>query len=91
MATTLPVVAKEHLEQRLREAFEGIHHLLVEDLTGSQDHYRVTIVATDFEGLSRVAQHQRVYRSLGDWMYGPIHALALDTHTPQTWAATQGT
>ena len=26
-----------------------------------------------------VEQHQLVYKALGDWMKGPIHALALNT------------
>lgn len=56
----------------------------IEDLTGSKDHYRATIVSAAFEGLSRVEQHQLVYRALGELMAGPVHALALATHTPKT-------
>jgi len=56
--------------------------IIAQDLTGGGDHWRVRIVATEFEGLNMIEQHQLVYRSLGEWMHGPIHALSLDTSTP---------
>lgn len=59
----------------------------VVDLTGTQDHFQARIVSQAFEGKSLVAQHQLVYRALGEAMQGPIHALALQTYTPATWAA----
>jgi stress-induced morphogen len=36
--------------------------------------------------MSRVGQHQAVYRALGDLMKGPIHALALNTYAPDVYA-----
>jgi stress-induced morphogen len=53
----------------------------VEDLTGTQDHFRAEIVTRAFEGKSRVDQHRMVYAALGDLMKGPVHALALTTRT----------
>lgn len=53
-----------------------------QDLTGGGDHWRVRIVAEEFRGLSMIEQHQLVYKALGDWMHGPIHALSLDTSAP---------
>lgn len=53
------------------------------DMTGGGDHWQLSIVATEFQGLSLVEQHQLVYKALGEWMHGPIHALALTTKTPQ--------
>ena len=52
------------------------------DLTGGGDHWRLKIVAEEFKGLSMVEQHQLVYRSLGNLMESTIHALSLDTSTP---------
>jgi len=60
--------------------------LELKDLTGTKDHYEATIVSPQFEGLSRVAQHQAVYRALGELMKGPVHALALHTFTPSSYA-----
>jgi stress-induced morphogen len=80
------VIEASVVEARIREHLKGVVHLEIRDLTGTQDHYDATIVATDFEGLSRVAQHQLVYRALGELMNGPVHALALKTFTPEAWA-----
>ncbi len=53
------------------------------DMTGGGDHWQLTIYAKEFDGLSLVEQHQLVYRSLGEWMHGPIHALSLNTRVPE--------
>ena len=74
------------LEARLREGIPDVRHLAVEDLTGTKDHYKATVVSAAFAGKSRVEQHQMVYRALGELMAGPVHALALETHTPEAWA-----
>ncbi len=49
------------------------------DMTGGGDHWQVRIVASEFQGLSLIKQHQLVYRALGSWMHKEIHALSLDT------------
>lgn len=74
------------LEEKIRAAIEGVTHLSIEDLTGTKDHFQAVVVSPAFAALSRVEQHQAVYRALGDLMAGPVHALALRTYTPETWA-----
>ena len=59
-------------------------HLEVE---GDGRHFFATIVSAEFEGLSRVRRHQRVYAALGDRMREQIHALSMKTLTPAEWAA----
>ncbi|MCX6131181.1 MAG: BolA family transcriptional regulator [Proteobacteria bacterium] len=49
------------------------------DMTGGGDHWRLTIRAREFQGLTLVEQHQLIYKALGEWMAGPIHALSLVT------------
>ena len=51
----------------------------VTDLTGGGDHFRATVVAAEFGGLSRIEQHRRVYAVFGAEIGGPIHALSLET------------
>lgn len=80
------MVEPNEVEARLRAAFPDVSVLEIEDLTGTKDHYRATIVSAQFAGMSRVAQHQAVYRALGELMSGPIHALALNTYTPESYA-----
>ena len=79
------MIEPSEIEQILRAAFPDATVLEIEDLTGSKDHYQATIVSGSFSGLTRVAQHQAVYRALGDLMKGPIHALALNTYAPEAY------
>jgi acid stress-induced BolA-like protein IbaG/YrbA len=61
------------------------------EVEGDGRHFFATIVSPEFEGTSRVARHQRVYRALGDRMREQIHALSMKTLTPAEWAdATPG-
>jgi len=53
----------------------------------SETHFKVTLVSSRFEGQRSVRRHQAVYAVLGDWLAGPVHALALHTFTPEEWAA----
>lgn len=75
------------LEQLIRDKIDGVTHVAIEDLTGTKDHFQAVVVSPVFASLSRVQQHQAVYRALGDLMAGPVHALALQTYTPDSWAA----
>ena len=56
--------------------------VLVENIKGN-DHLQVTVVASEFIGLSLVKQHQLVYSALKNELASEaIHALALKTETP---------
>ena len=52
---------------------------------GSESHFKVTIVATEFEQLGLVKRHQAVYAALSELMEDGIHALALHTLSPEEW------
>jgi acid stress-induced BolA-like protein IbaG/YrbA len=49
-------------------------------------HFEAVIVSQQFAGKNKIQQHQLVYLALGDRMGSEIHALAMRTFTPQTWA-----
>jgi stress-induced morphogen len=55
----------------------------IRDLAGDGDHYAATVLAESFRGKSRVEQHQIVYEALKAEMGGKLHALALQTGTPE--------
>jgi len=57
------------------------------DVEGDGRHFFATIVSAEFEGLSRVRRHQRVYQALGDRMREQIHALSMKTLTPAEFSA----
>ncbi|OYY50142.1 MAG: BolA family transcriptional regulator [Methylophilaceae bacterium 17-44-8] len=48
-------------------------------------HFEAVIVSPAFEGKRMVQQHQLVYQALGDRMRAEIHALSMQTYTPQQW------
>lgn len=75
------VPSPEDIRQRIEAAIAGAH-AEVEDYTGGGDHFRATVTATAFEGLSRIQQHRLVYDVFGSEIGGAIHALALKTQTP---------
>ena len=52
------------------------------DVVGDGEHFQALIVSTEFAGLTRVKRHQLVYAALGDRMREEIHALSMQTLTP---------
>ena len=54
----------------------------ITDLAGDGDHYAAHVVAPQFAGKPRVAQHKLVYAALGERMGGELHALQLTTAAP---------
>ncbi len=79
MADPTPDQVREFIAAGLR-----CEHLEIE---GDGRHFFATIVSADFEGLTRVRRHQRVYAALGDRMREQIHALSMKTLTPAEFAA----
>jgi len=69
------------IEALVRAAFPDATCQLV-DLTGTQNHYELTVVSSSFVGQSSLERHRRVYTALGATVGTRIHALALKTLTP---------
>ena len=80
----------EVLEQRIRDGLGEVSHLVVRDLTGTKDHWEALVVSAAFAGKTPIEQHQMVYAALGELMAGPVHALALKTYSPESWAKAEG-
>ncbi len=57
------------------------------EVSGDGQHFEAIIVSAEFRGKSKVQQHQLVYRALGSRMREEIHALSMQTGTPEEWAA----
>jgi stress-induced morphogen len=54
----------------------------LQDLTGTADHWKATIVSTAFAGKSLMQRHRMINAALAEELKGPIHALTLDVKTP---------
>jgi acid stress-induced BolA-like protein IbaG/YrbA len=74
-----PEQVKAYIEQGLECEFVRVE--------GDGHHFEAVIVSAAFRGKNKVQQHQVVYRALGDRMREEIHALSMQTHTPEDWAA----
>ena len=73
---------------------QDVHRYIADGLTcdhleveGDGRHFFATIVSAEFDGLSRIGRHQRVYKALGSRMHAEIHALSMKTLTPSEAAA----
>ena len=80
MATT-PELLKSYIESGMQ-----CDHV---DVKGDGHHFEAVIVSALFRGKNKVQQHQVVYKALGDRMREEIHALSMQTLTPEDWAGRQ--
>ncbi len=48
-------------------------------------HFAAIVVSAAFAGKTMVQQHRLVYQALGEKMGGDIHALSIQTYTPEQW------
>ena len=76
-------MAASEIEQLIKEGIPDAT-ITIEDLRGDGDHYAAYVVSSAFAGKSRVQQHQMVYEALQGRMGGELHALALQTSTPDS-------
>jgi len=70
------------IERLIKEGIPDAQ-VTIEDLRGDGDHYAAHVVSAEFEGKSRVQQHQLVYGALQGRMGNELHALALQTNAPE--------
>lgn len=70
------------IETMIKEALPDAT-VRIEDLRGDGDHYSAMVTSGLFSGKSRVQQHQMVYKALKGKMGDQLHALALQTSTPE--------
>lgn len=75
-------MSRDTLEAYLAEAFPEATITLT-DLAGDDNHWQAEIISPQFSGLSRIAQHQLVYKALKGKMGGELHALALKTRAAE--------
>ena len=69
---------------------EGLacEHLAID---GDGQHFSALIVSREFAGLNRVKRQQRVYQTIrGKLDSGELHALSMQTLTPEEWREKHG-
>lgn len=76
----MPMAAAD-IERMICEALPGAV-VTLRDLAGDNDHWAAHVVAPQFAGQTRIAQHKLVYAALGGRMGGELHALQVTTAIP---------
>ncbi len=79
------MVTPEQIKQYIKAQLDCEHV----EVAGDGRHFEAVIVSAAFHGKNKVQQHQLVYRALGDRMKEEIHALSMQTYTPDSWASRQ--
>lgn len=69
------------IKQYIEEGLETEHV----EVRGDGVHFEAVIVSNAFRDQSRVKRHQLVYGALGARMREEIHALSMQTLTPEEW------
>ena len=75
-------MSREILMEHLTDAFPEAE-IVLPDLAGDNDHWQAEIISPQFAGIPRVKQHQLVYAALQGKVGTDLHALALQTNTPE--------
>lgn len=76
-----PDQIKRYIEDHLECEFVRVE--------GDGHHFEAVIVSPAFRGKTPVQRHQLVYGALGDRMREEIHALSMQTLTPEQFQARQ--
>ena len=69
------------LQTLLEEHLHGAK-VRVEDLKGNGSHFKAVVISPDFAGKSLVEQHRMVYQACNEYLKREIHALQIETMTP---------
>ncbi len=73
----------DQMKQRLQEHYpesDTQNDIMVNDLTGTSDHWEVSVCSPKFAGLSRIEQHQHVMVAFAaELKTGEVHALTIKT------------
>ena len=83
---------KHTIEKRLRDAFNPLELLVIDDSArhvghagnpnGGETHFKVKIIAEAFVGMSRVETHRAIYETLQAEIDAGVHALNIDAKPP---------
>ena len=75
------MVSTQSIRDKVLEKLPGAR-VEVKDLTGTNDHFELTVVSPEFTGKPLMARHRLIYGILGNWVGVEIHALTLKAFTP---------
>jgi len=93
---SLPAQRRERIESLLRERLGARHVEVIDEshlhaghagAAGGAGHFRAVVVSPLFQGKTPLERQRLVYGALAEMMGPEIHALAMQTLTPEQWNA----
>ncbi|CAN0262994.1 bolA-like protein 1 [Lampetra fluviatilis] len=100
--STMPATAapggpvQESIREKLTRSLGPVHLDVINESgmhavpRGSETHFKVVVVSTQFEGVPLLARHRLVNEALRDELAGGVHALSIQARTPQQWGSSGG-
>ena len=88
---TLDMTVQNQIESKLTNGFELLHLEVLNESgghnvpPGSESHFKVVLVSSEFEDVRLLARHRRVNELLAQELAGSVHALAIHTYTSAEW------
>ena len=88
-----PKIMETRIFEKIKAALAPSHLELVNESSqhsvppGSETHFKLIVVSSSFEGISKLAQQRKVYQILAQELNEGVHALALRTFSESQWKA----
>jgi BolA family transcriptional regulator, general stress-responsive regulator len=86
---------QQRIRQKLEAAFQPIHMEIIDDSAShkghaghdprGETHFKVKVVSTVFAGISRLARHRLIYKTLAAELQERVHALNVEALTPDEY------
>ena len=87
---------QEDIERKIQVALQPVYLEVANESNmhnvppGSESHFKVTVVSSEFNEKMLVARHRILNQLLKEELAGPVHALSLHTLTPDEWQEING-
>ena len=87
---------QESIERKIAQSLTPSHLEVINEShmhnvpPGSESHFKVVVVTDAFDGVTRIRRHQRINGILEKELKEDIHALSMQTMTPEEWTARGG-
>jgi BolA protein len=88
---------QQSIEHKLTASLQPTHLEVINEShrhsvpPGSETHFKVVVVSPAFSGQRLVQRHQSINALLASELAGELHALSMETLTPDEWTARAGT
>ncbi len=82
-------ILTQHLPFEVMNIINESHQHRVPE--GSESHFKIVIVASSFETMSRIARQRLIHHLVAEEFKTGLHALSLQLYTPEEWRKRQQT